>query len=586
MTLYEIFYSYQKIFEIYQKDLEHIIPDYNYKNKILSLLVQLESFHEDTRKHGLKIYNNLSSIELRKFHKDFCKLYCFDDEVLVYQSDFPALKNAEIDRNNLDGFFLNDLLKEMDLLERLFLSDNENNGPMSDFELPIRITIDGSIYLNIHQAKTFYANFDSLPEESQIFSLKEHNFSITIPDLHGYLIKLLYSLMVSGIISCSGKTFRGIKKCLHAIDNYSDNFFIINDLADLQSVYGDEKKERHNLSELASVLTTNIRESLFQLNELIGEIDVIAEGKVLIRFLGDMLADRQGCCVDILQILSYLSQVAPMEIIFSNHDLQFYKYMKLSSEEKNRFINYFMRDPSLRKTYESLIRYHFLFYLNPEMQDVVKEFEDAYKNFYMKNIRLLSYEIKENGEIVIFSHAPFTIRSILFSAIELGVDEKLIDNASKILCEKSIHKRSAILAELIDAMNLQFKDKLISSDLTNFFQNTQSTSELYHARKLKVTLYDFNVFMSGVTSVHGHLGERTAEIDFSSYIEKDYHASFMQRMINLDTEIGKSRVDKEGGISLYFGETAKEPKEALKHIDDILTGSINPFRAYFMGKSI
>lgn len=163
----------------------------------------------------------------------------------------------------------------------------------------------------------------------------------------------------------------------------------------------------------------------------------------LVRFLGDMLADRGKNDYFILLLLKFLGEKAVnYEILFSNHDAIFIHNYEKSCLNK-------LTD--LQSNINAALSLVLLVQLIEDKIIDIKIVKEIFNNFYKPKLKLLSYTInlKEDGntEFTIFSHAPICLSTIRALANKFGIlyPENLIsyqllatciDQINKIFCGK------------------------------------------------------------------------------------------------------------------------------------------------------
>ncbi|OGT43124.1 MAG: hypothetical protein A3F42_06475 [Gammaproteobacteria bacterium RIFCSPHIGHO2_12_FULL_37_34] len=222
------------------------------------------------------------------------------------------------------------------------------------------------------------------------------HYEITIGDLHGNALKLLYFLIDQQVLAMSKQDY------MEAVTIY--------ERAKLMLTIDDLKK----FSEILSRTTTN------------KPVDKV-------RFIGDELADRGNNDYLTLKILEKLhAHSIPFEILLSNHGLEFIQWY-----EKNNWPDI----PSYqRSSQENMLK----------LMDagMIHETEiDEIINFvYKPNVKVLGYHIGDK-KITLFSHAPIGLEIIRAMAKQLNVAYH--DGTIKELSE-SIDCINAIFSEYVN----------------------------------------------------------------------------------------------------------------------------------------
>lgn len=212
---------------------------------------------------------------------------------------------------------------------------------------------------------------------------------ISIGDLHGNALKLIYFLKKHGVISnITEQTYHAFKN----LYNKAPNKITAHDLA--------------------------------WFNQFIQDIEVNQGGTI--RLLGDDLADRGKNDYFTLKILEKLfNHNIPVEIVLSNHSVDFIKNFEGGSNySHNNLPPQFVR---------SMLNLNFLM----ETGLITKtEVGNIVQNAYLPNLKALSYTLDENKQSIgIFSHAPIgleTIKSICYKFSIKYQDQSIKDLANTI----------------------------------------------------------------------------------------------------------------------------------------------------------
>lgn len=162
----------------------------------------------------------------------------------------------------------------------------------------------------------------------------------------------------------------------------------------------------------------------------------------IMRFIGDMLADRGSNDVFTLLMINKLHQVGvPFTILISNHDVEFLMMMYYYPGPYEKSIPTQYPDRNIISPKNSLLNLEML------LDKKIVKFEDI-KNIldtaYMPHLKLLDYTLHEGGDITLYTHAPNGLKVIKGLAAYYKIEYK--DSTAK------------DLANTIDAINAKFKE--------------------------------------------------------------------------------------------------------------------------------
>lgn len=222
---------------------------------------------------------------------------------------------------------------------------------------------------------------------------------ITIGDLHGNTMKLMYMLFKHGIA---------------------------------QNLSGDDYKR---LVEIYRTPTNDLStELLTEFNAILNKIEFRSGS--LIRLIGDELADRGSNDYFTLKVIEQLKKhKVPMEITVSNHSIEFIEAYEKQDNFHAPMLSQGGHAPSLERL-QILVERNLV--SREEIIDIVKK---AYK----PTLRAISYSLNlDTNEITIYSHAGIGLNSIKSLA------EKMAVNYNDATVEN--------LARTIDEINKQFQE--------------------------------------------------------------------------------------------------------------------------------
>lgn len=237
---------------------------------------------------------------------------------------------------------------------------------------------------------------------------------ISIGDLHGNSLKLIYTLILHGVFS-----------------NVSEN-----DYALFLKLY---KKNQTDIT----------KQELNWFNAFIKKIKVNQGGTL--RLLGDDLADRSSNDYFTLKIFEKLfDNKIPVEVVLSNHTIDFIKAFETQTDySPNNLAPIFVK---------SMIG------LNQLIQNKLiskDEIDGLVKKAYLPNLKALSYTINEDKKsIALFSHAPIGLDTIESICKKLNIQYKdsnlselaaTIDKINDIFTKDYVNRRQ--ITELLESEN-------------------------------------------------------------------------------------------------------------------------------------
>ncbi|MFI4917999.1 MAG: Dot/Icm T4SS effector Wip [Legionellales bacterium] len=339
---------------------------------------------------------------------------------------------------------------------------------------------------------------------------------ITIGDLHGNAMKLLFLLVKHGIAK-----------------NLSE--------ADYQQLVAIYKTGVNALSQ----------QHLRDFNAILDKIEFNTAATV--RLVGDELADRGNNDYYTLKILQKLHQHhVPVEILFSNHGVEF-----IEAYEKQGHFHAPMLQGWLARSLESL---QILIDRGLVSRDeLIKIADEAYK----PTLRAIAYTLSEDKtSIVLFSHAGIGLNTIKHIAEHLGV---------------AYADRTAIeLAQTIDAINVVFQQHVKENTVHALYEHADMEKG-YSGMSVDLTNAPFAMLIwnrcydlidrpaalsngNSLAFVHGH----------------DADDPTQDNIYNLDNALGKlERLNKGEYTVLYSKPEDVKIRAILKKIDVALSGLSN-----------
>lgn len=280
-----------------------------------------------------------------------------------------------------------------------------------------------------HELISEQVNIDELPELDTQHQAKK-GIQITIGDLHGNALKLMFMLIKHGIATNLKTT---------------------------------------DYDKLVAIYKTNpdalTKEHLDEFNQILSKIKF--GNQSLVRLIGDELADRGQNDYFTLKILEKLNEhKVPVEIIISNHSIEFIE----ACEKQDNFFAprlEFVHSQSMAKL-QMLVEKNIL-----TREEILAIANKSYK----PTLRAISYSLsKDQKEITIYSHAGIGLNTIKTLAEKLKVeyiDKTLID-----------------LAQTIDRINAQFQEH-VQNDTVNTLYTDKKMRQGYVGSDLSDAPFEF-----------------------------------------------------------------------------------------------
>lgn len=302
---------------------------------------------------------------------------------------------------------------------------------------------------------------------------------LTIGDLHANAVKLLYALVRHQYIEV----------------NESDYNHFVN-------LYTQESGH----------LDAN---AILTFDEIIHRIAILPRAQgALVRFLGDILADRGSNDYFVLKLLKKLNQnQIKIEIILSNHDAEFiYNHENNMPFSQSRFVSG-----------QSISGEHLQMLIDKQIvtrQEISHIFNENYK----PNLKLISYVLLHDS-LVLFSHAAITLENIKYLAKKLNIDyvESLDNNAN--------------IIKLIDEINDVFQDYVVENEISRLIEEDALVNS-FHSN-IRAEQYPFFYLIWNrapvkhfeslkITWVHGHdmtdsTQAKTGRYNLDNYLGKGMH---------------------------------------------------------------
>lgn len=257
----------------------------------------------------------------------------------------------------------------------------------------------------------------------------EHLFSegaqITVGDLHGHCVKLLFMLVHHGIVTNVDE--QRYKK-------FNALFLLIADMSD----------------------NPDVAVFIEQFDDLVASFEFNTAGHLLL--LGDLLADRMGNDKCMLLMISALAQAGvSLTILLSNHDYLFIRNYEDGGTD-------YTRTGIICEQAISMVRCAALL-----ANDLVSlEFiNQSMEECYLPALKLLAYTLNEaETEITIYSHAPIGLETIV--------------NLARFFRVAYDQSSAQSLAQTIDALNQCFmKDAVLKKEINFLVGKRDPISRLF-----------------------------------------------------------------------------------------------------------
>jgi len=316
---------------------------------------------------------------------------------------------------------------------------------------------------------------------------------VTIGDLHGNAMKLMFMLVKHGIATQINET----------------------DYNRLVAIY---KTATEDLT----------KKHLDEFNQILSTIEF--SNNSLVRLIGDELADRGSNDYYTLKILEKLNQhKVPVEIIVSNHSIEFIE----ACEKQNNF-----HAPML--SYDHARSMEHLQYLVGEGIVARQEILTIAKNSYKPTLRAISYSLsQEKQEITIYSHAGIGLGTIKSLAQKLKVGYK--DNTA------------SELAQTIDNINVMFQIHVQTNRVNTLYTRDKMQEgygddpSLVDETPLEFIMWNRNYDHIDRPYVHSNYCVNFVHGHDSNDPTKD-------NITNLDNTLGKSKAYNQGTYTVLYSK--------------------------------
>jgi hypothetical protein len=332
---------------------------------------------------------------------------------------------------------------------------------------------------------------------------------ITIGDLHGNAMKLMFMLVKHGIAT--------------NIDEADYNRLV--------AIYKTPKKD----------LT---KKHLDEFNQILSKIKFSKDS--LVRLIGDELADRGNNDYFTLKILEKLNEhKVPVEIIVSNHSIEFIE----ACEKQDDF-----HAPMLSQGHaQSMEKLQILVEKGIVARDEILAIANK---SYKPTLRAISYSLSEDKkEITIYSHAGIGLNTIKSLAQKLKVEYK--------------DATASELAQTIDSINVQFQ-KHVQNNTVNTLYAREKMYEGYYS--INSDLSDAPLEFIMWNRLYHHIDRLAVHSGYNVNFVHGHDSSdpTKDNIYNLDNALGKMEDMNQGAYTvLYSREGEMAPVVRPLEIEEI-----------------
>ncbi len=356
-----------------------------------------------------------------------------------------------------------------------------------------------------------FVSIYSLPELDTTH-LNDTGAQITIGDLHGNTMKLVFLLVRHGVITNMN------------VEKYDE----------LVRIY------RANIDTLTS-------EDINKFNDIINNLTFNTTG--MIRLLGDEMCDRGSNDYFTLKLLSKLSSAkVPFEIILSNHSAEFIE----AYETKLKFF------PSILENHfaNSMINMQILIARKlVAREDIRTMIREAYK----PSLKAISYSLSEdNASIMIYSHASIDLRTIRALAKKLSLPFH--------------HSSILALAKSIDAINAAYQTH-VNQNTVHTLYDKEIIESAYNVTPFPTDMYPFEYTMWNRDLRFLHQPETHKGYQLFFTHGHDSEISENKNVFNLDNQLGKTANSGLGQYTVLYSHDHSLTPTAT--VNDVLFSASN-----------
>lgn len=349
------------------------------------------------------------------------------------------------------------------------------------------------------------------------------NTQLTIGDLHGNALKLLYFLVRHKVIEMNQSAYD------HFVDIYNTPV---------------ENLTKNHLDPFNSILQ-----------------HVKVNPVKMIRLMGDEFADRGRNDYFTLKIFEKLGKYnIPMEILLSNHGIEI-----LGMDIKNKKFSAGILPERFRA---SLTGLEILVDKNLLTDDDLNDLDNILKNYYKPNIKALSYTVSESDsfDMMLYTHAPVGLETIESLAAEYKVDYD--DSKADALCHTIDRINDAVSKNIIENklfdtyLKIAGKMYLGVDEISPAFPLIRLIWNRIVAQRQYPLVLPARKNGYSLTGIHGHDSPR-----FNSRGEEILNVaeSYFANMVNLDNVFGKGINSSIGTLHIYYAQNEKTASEYGLH---------------------
>lgn len=330
--------------------------------------------------------------------------------------------------------------------------------------------------------------------------LGDEGAQITMGDLHGNTIKLLFLLIKHGIVG------------------------------------GLEEHEYNKITSIYSTATDELtRENLNQFNLILAKIKF--NRGATIRLIGDELADRGYNDYFTLKLIEKLHEHGVnLEILLSNHGIEFIEAYETKTDFHPLRLSKEQHARSMEKM-QNLIDKGLI---------NIDEVNEIAKKCYKPKLKAISYTLNEDQtEITLYSHAAIGLNTIYCIAQRLGLPYE--------------DSTAIALAQTIDAINERFQDFVQNNRVHQLYTESDMWKGYGGCADLSLSPFEFLMWNRHYDHIERPVIHNGYRVNFVH--GHDMGDSTKDNIYNLDNFLGKGASANQGQYAvLYSHETPLKPR--------------------------
>lgn len=389
---------------------------------------------------------------------------------------------------------------------------DDTKMPKAETHTSDKLTATSAEKPGILKAIREYADLNVYPKPLEVDKGHKH---ITLGDLHGNAMKLIYTLIEEGVLELDQQNYKIL------------NYFYNSDPEDLT------------------------REDLDRFKSILDSAKINKDKSITL--IGDELADRGNNDWFMLLIIKRLHVAeVDLDILISNHGVDFFEEIEGMQPSLKR---------DFSRSYQNMVLLMELGLISEE------EVEDIVNEHYIPIIKAINYSISDIGDLTIYSHAPIGLETVEALALKLGID---YDDKNQASLMRTIDYINREINKLFITNKLAsfFKDEETNAISDAAFKENSPISLKYPLFRLiwnrglgsELRMKSKNGLFE-INDVHGHVG--MMPITTEDGIPSSKHQ-------NLDNNFGKSpetRHAKVGTIVEHFTRRSPDnPVDTLKYL--------------------